>query len=98
MKINEFMGNIINKYIKQSRTADEIKTKKQPSVADGAIKRVDSDKVEISDNAKLLSQLECKDSDKAERIESVKVALNSGTYKPDIDEIAKSVLKEWKGE
>lgn len=100
MKINEFIGSVVDRYSKQSKAADDIKTKKQksPLAVDSTKNRVDGDRVEISENAKLLSQLGCKDNDRMEKIEHVKATLNSGTYKPNIDKIAKSVLKEWEGE
>jgi negative regulator of flagellin synthesis FlgM len=100
MKINGFITDVLSKYDKQAKSLDKTDVKKSSrsdvSVKDKSPKELD--KVEISSNAKALSQLGESDSERAVRIEQVKAAVNHGSYKPNIDEIAKALLKEWKNE
>ncbi len=98
MKINDLMGDIINKYNKQSKVVDKNQLKKssqsKPVAESNTVK---GDKVEISKDAKILLQLDSY-SDKTDRLREIKLAINNGTYRPNIEETAKAILKEWLGE
>ncbi len=99
MKIDAYLSGVIDKYIKQSKPekAEKINVKeKEDSQLQTAGK--DVDKVEISKEAKLLSEVLAEDSTKAQRLEEVRMQIEKGTYKPPIDEIANAILREWKGE
>ncbi len=96
MKINDLMGDVISRYAKQSK----VETKNtSANAADKKNKRTVStkeDRVEISKNAKILLQLG--EGDRSEKLNNIKLAINNGTYKPDTEETAKAILKEWLGE
>ncbi|WP_022669825.1 flagellar biosynthesis anti-sigma factor FlgM [Hippea alviniae] len=99
MKIDAYLSGVLDKYIKQSKTEQakkvDIKTEERN---EQQAQTGELDKVEISPQAKLLAELQDDSSSKAEKIARIKAQIENGTYKPNIDEIAKSILKEWKGE
>ncbi len=99
MKIDDLMGDVISKYGKQSRILNDKSLKKanKYNTSDATTKASREDKVEISQNAKILLQLDDA-TDKAEKIDRIKSAMDKGTYKPNIEETAKAILKEWMGE
>jgi negative regulator of flagellin synthesis FlgM len=99
MKIDDLMGDVISKYGKQSKILDKKPVRKVNNTDDAknVSKIAQEDKVEISKNAKILLQLD-EGGDKAEKISRIKTQISNGTYKPNIEETAKSILKEWMGE
>ncbi len=100
MKIGTYIDGALEKYIKQSK----VDKTKQANIRENKtentqqVSKSDVDKVEISPQAKLLSELLGNEDTKAEKLARVKAQIENGTYKPPISEIAKSILKEWKGE
>ncbi len=100
MKIDTYLNSILEKYVKQSKTQkrEEINIKEKTNSQDQISPNNNVDKIEISQQAKILSELSLEEDSKAQRINEIKAQLEKGTYKPPIDEIAKSILKEWKGE
>ncbi len=99
MKIDAYLSGVIDKYIKQSKQEKTEKVNiRETKESQPQTTNKDVDKVEISKEAKLLSEVLGDDSSKAQRLEEVRLQLEKGTYKPPIDEIANAILKEWKGE
>ncbi len=99
MKIDAYLSGVIDKYIKQSKQEKTEKVNiRETKESQPQTTNKDVDKVEISKEAKLLSEVLGDDSSKAQRLEEVRLQLEKGTYKPPIDEIANLILKEWKGE
>ncbi len=99
MKIDAYLSGVIDKYIKQSKQEKTEKVNiRETKESQLQTTNKDVDKVEISKEAKLLSEVLGDDSSKAQRLEEVRLQLEKGTYKPPIDEIANAILKEWKGE
>ncbi|WP_025270392.1 flagellar biosynthesis anti-sigma factor FlgM [Hippea sp. KM1] len=99
MKIDAYLSGVIDKYVKQqSKTAKAEKTEAKASQASTTKPSSELDKVEISPQAKLLAQLKEDEQAKAQRIAQIKAQIENGSYKPDLDAIAKSIVKEWKGE
>ncbi len=100
MKIDGFIGDILSKYTKQAKSIEVDNNKRSKSEpSDTADKTSSQDRVEISSHAKALAQAVENDSEeRTKRIEEVRAAINNNSYKPNIDEIAKSILKEWRGE
>ncbi len=99
MKIDGFVSDVLSRYNKQAKALEknESNKPKESSPKDGN-KPKETDKVEISKDAKLLASVGERDTDRAKRVAAVKTAYENNTYKPNIDEVAKSILKEWKGE
>ncbi len=99
MKIDGFIGDVLSRYSKQAKAVEktDIKQNRKETVASQDKSKAE-DRVEISNYAKTLAQLGESDTDRAKRIESIKSAIENDSYKPNIDSIAKSILKEWKGE
>jgi len=99
MKIDAYLSGVIDKYIKQSKPEKteklNIKEKENNQLQ---LSNKDVDKVEISKEAKLLSEVLADEGSRSQRIEEVKLQLQKGTYKPNIDEIVNAILREWKGE
>ncbi len=99
MKIDTYLNGILEKYTKQSKPekTDKVNIKEntgaQTTPANKGI-----DKVEISPKAKLISELLGSENINAQKLQEIKARIENGTYKPPINEIAKSILKEWKGE
>ncbi len=100
MKIETYLSGVLEKYVKQSKAGKTEKIDIKENTQENAqqISKGEIDKVEISPQAKLLAELSLDDNAKAQRIAEVKAQIEKGTYKPNLDEIAKSILKEWKGE
>ena len=101
MKIGTYIDGALEKYIKQSKAdkAKQVNIKENNTEStQQQVSKSDVDKVEISPQAKLLSELLGNEDTKAEKLARVKAQIENGTYKPPISEIAKSILKEWKGE
>jgi len=98
MKINDLMGDVISKYGKQSKVLDKNQLKKAPEKEVASpVNPAKEDKVEISKDAKILLELD-NSKDLTEKLYEIKLAINNGTYKPNIEETAKAILKEWSGE
>ena len=99
MKINDLMGDIINKYAKQAvEKVDTNNNAKKQNVNETHTRGVNDDKVEISNNAKIMLQIGENETDRSQKLNRIKISVNDGTYKPNIEEVAKSILREWKGE
>ncbi|AEA33289.1 flagellar biosynthesis anti-sigma factor FlgM [Hippea maritima] len=99
MKIDTYLNGIVDKYVKQqNKTNKSEKASTQTQDTPKTSKNEDIDKVEISPQAKLLAQLKGDEESKAQRLEEVKAKLENGSYKPNIEAIANSIVKEWKGE
>jgi len=100
MKIETYLSGILEKYVKQSKADKTEKVDIKENAQDNTqqVSKGEIDRVEISPQAKLLAELSADESTKAQRIAEVKAQIEKGTYKPNLDEIAKSILKEWKGE
>ncbi len=99
MKIDAYLSGVIDKYIKQSKAEKSEKVNfKDSENNQSQLSNKNVDKVEISKEAKLLSEVLGDDGSRAQRIEEVKLQLQKGTYRAPVDEIASAILKEWKGE
>ena len=100
MKIGTYIDGALEKYIKQSKAGKTKPVNISESTVENTqqVSKSEVDKVEISPQAKLLSELLGNEDTKAEKLAKVKAQVKNGTYKPPIDDIAKSILKEWKGE
>ncbi|WP_035586484.1 flagellar biosynthesis anti-sigma factor FlgM [Hippea jasoniae] len=99
MKIDAYLSGVIEKYVKQSKQqkvdkVDIKQPKEKPS--EGQTKTLD--KVEISSEAKLLADIKADEDRRADKIKQIRSQIENGTYKPDLEKLAKSILKEWKGE
>lgn len=81
MKINNFGANRINPYNRQMNKVDELKKAEKPV-----------DKVEISSTAKAMQQMSEVEQLRQKKVEELKVQVENGTYKPNPNEIAKSVM------
>ena len=80
MKINNFGTHRVNPYNRQMNKLDELKKTEKPV-----------DKVEISSTAKAMQQLSDVEQQRAKKVEELKVQVENGTYKPNPQEIAKSI-------
>jgi len=80
MKINNFGTHRINPYNRQMNKLDELKKAEKPV-----------DKVEISSTAKAMQQLSDVEQQRAKKVEELKIQVENGTYKPNPQEIAKSI-------
>ncbi len=100
MKIGTYIDGALEKYIKQSKAdkTKQVNIKENNTENTQQVSKSEVDKVEISPQAKLLSELLGNEDTKADKLARVKTQIENGTYKPPISEIAKSILKEWKGE
>ena len=100
MKIDGFVTDVLNRYTKQTKAAEKNDTNKsKESTTVESSKTKDTDKVEISKSAKVLASLGSEENtEKSKRIEGIKIAYENNAYKPNVDKIATSILKEWKGE
>jgi negative regulator of flagellin synthesis FlgM len=81
MKINNFGTNRINPYNRQINKMDELKKTEKPV-----------DKVEISSTAKAMQQLSEVEQLRQKKVEELKVQVENGTYKPNPQDIAKSII------
>lgn len=80
MKINNFGTHRVNPYNRQINKMDEMKKAEKPV-----------DKVEISSTAKAMQQLSDVEQQRAKKVEELKIQVENGTYKPNPQEIAKSI-------
>jgi negative regulator of flagellin synthesis FlgM len=80
MKINNFGTHRVNPYNRQINKLDELKKAEKPV-----------DKVEISSTAKAMQQLSDVELQRAQKVEDLKIQVQNGTYKPNPQEIAKSI-------
>jgi negative regulator of flagellin synthesis FlgM len=80
MKINNFGTHRVNPYNRQMNKMDELKKAEKPV-----------DKVEISSTAKAMQQLSDVEQQRAKKVEELKIQVEKGTYKPNPQEIAKSI-------
>ncbi len=99
MKIDNFIGDVLSKYTRNTKIENANKTPiKRDEKTESSDNENLEDKVEISQGAKILMELKGEDSDRSDRIKEVKMQIANNTYKPHMDEIANSILKEWKDE
>lgn len=80
MKINNFGTHRVNPYNRQLNKLDEMKKAEKPV-----------DKVEISSTAKAMQQVSEVEQQRAMKVEDLKIQVQNGTYKPNPQEIAKSI-------
>lgn len=80
MKINNFGTHRVNPYNRQINKMDEMKKAEKPV-----------DKVEISSTAKAMQQVTEVEQQRAKKVEDLKIQVQNGTYKPNPQEIAKSI-------
>lgn len=80
MKINNFGTHRINPYNRQINKMEELKKAEKPV-----------DKVEISSTAKAMQLGSEVEQLRAKKVEELKNQVQSGTYKPNPQEIAKSI-------
>jgi negative regulator of flagellin synthesis FlgM len=80
MKINNFGTHRVNPYNRQMNKLDELKKAEKPV-----------DKVEISSTAKAMQQVTEVEQQRAKKVEDLKIQVQNGTYKPNPQEIAKSI-------
>jgi negative regulator of flagellin synthesis FlgM len=80
MKINNFGTHRVNPYNRQLNKLDEMKKAEKPV-----------DKVEISSTAKAMQQVSEVEQQRANKVEDLKIQVQNGTYKPNPQEIAKSI-------
>ncbi len=98
MKINELMGDVIGRYTKHAKAAQngvEFRRKEAADVKDSSVVKQEGDRVEISESARMLLQMESGDSEKASRLNKIRQQIENGTYKPDVEATARAILKEW---
>lgn len=82
MKINNVNLPAINPY-----KANELNVPKSVKAT-----QAQTDKLEISSQAKKLSEISSYTTDRNERIQEIKAQIDAGTYKIDSQEIAKNLL------
>lgn len=82
MKINNVNLPAINPY-----KANELNVPKSVKTT-----QAQTDKLEISSQAKQLSEISSYTTDRNERIQEIKAQIDAGTYKIDSQEIAKNLL------
>lgn len=93
MKISDIFGSNIDTITNQKKVEKNVQS--QNANIEG-VKKVAQDSVDISQTARLLSRLEDYESDHQKRLEAVQKAYENGTYKPDLANLAKSLLEEIK--
>jgi negative regulator of flagellin synthesis FlgM len=87
MKINPLNNSRINPYQRNADKVNQLKNSQKPL-----------DKVEISSQAKDMQEISKVSKERQERVEELKVQVENGTYKVDSKEIAKNMLKFYKGQ
>ncbi len=100
MKIIDLMGDVVGKYAKESKVGNkqQIEKIKGTSAKEPESVKGSDDRVEISNDAKMLLQLADGDPEKAARIQKIRLQIGEGTYRPNVDATARAILKEWSGE
>jgi negative regulator of flagellin synthesis FlgM len=87
MKINPLNNSRINPYQRNADKVNQLKNSQKPL-----------DKVEISSQAKDMQEISKISKERQARVEELKVQVENGTYKVDSKEIAKNMLKFYKGQ
>jgi negative regulator of flagellin synthesis FlgM len=87
MKINPLNNSRINPYQRNADKVNQLKNSQKPL-----------DKVEISSQAKDMQEISKISKERQARVEELKVQVENGTYKVDSREIAKNMLKFYKGQ
>jgi negative regulator of flagellin synthesis FlgM len=87
MKINPFNNPRVNPYQRNADKVNQLKESQKPL-----------DKVEISSQAKGMQEISKISKERQARVEELKVQVENGTYKVDSKEIAKNMLKFYKGQ
>jgi negative regulator of flagellin synthesis FlgM len=86
MKIQKFNVPAINPYKANELKAEQSKQKTQ----------LKADKIEISSEAKQLSELSSYSVERNERIQEIKAQVDSGNYKIDAEKLAENLIKYYK--
>ncbi|WP_438316035.1 flagellar biosynthesis anti-sigma factor FlgM [Sporosarcina sp. FA9] len=86
MKINKFNVPPINPYKANQLKVDKTETKVQKQ----------TDKLEISNEAKQLSGIPSYSVERNERVQEIKAEVEAGTYKVDPETIAKNLISYYK--
>jgi negative regulator of flagellin synthesis FlgM len=87
MKINPLNNPRVNPYQRNGEKIDTLKNQQKPL-----------DKVEISSRAKDMQEMSKLSQERQAKVEELKVQVENGTYKVDSKEIAKNMLKFYKGQ
>ncbi|WP_291492147.1 flagellar biosynthesis anti-sigma factor FlgM [Desulfurella sp.] len=94
MKIIDVLGSNIDALTNQKKTQKN--DTKQNIQFNDSKKNITQDSVNISDVAKFLANLSNMEVNHQKRLESVQKSYENGTYKPDLTELAKSILEALK--
>ncbi|MBY6037063.1 flagellar biosynthesis anti-sigma factor FlgM [Fictibacillus nanhaiensis] len=86
MRINHFNSIQNNPYKKQV----------QDMTQQNVQSRYKKDEIQISDEAKKLLSSSKFEQDRADKVNEIKHQVNSGTYKVNVSETAKSILNFWR--
>lgn len=86
MKINPIQPSVVNPYKANQMKADQVEQKA----------RVNADKLEISTEAKQLSETSPFAIERNERVQQLKAQVQSGTYEVNPDELASNLVNYFK--
>jgi len=96
MKITDIFGSNIETIVNQKK----VNTQTQNTTNTGTVGKHNANKIQdsvsISDNAKIQLYVSNLETEHQKRLEAVQKAYESGTYKPDLTSLAKSILEEIK--
>lgn len=93
MKISDILGSNIDSITNQKKVQKNAQT---TQTIDSKVSNAVQDNVIISKTAKILSNLSDLETNHQKRLEAVQKAYENGTYKPDLTNLAKSILEEIK--
>lgn len=86
MKINSFGSSGINPYKRQQNNLEKIDTNQKKA----------RDQVEISSSAKEMQQVSQFQLERQEKVEKIKLDIETGNYKVDSQKVAKSLIDFYK--
>ncbi|HHS48992.1 MAG TPA: flagellar biosynthesis anti-sigma factor FlgM [Desulfurella acetivorans] len=95
MKISDIFGPNIDVITNQKKTQKNVQPQ-NAQIEDTKNKNAPKDTVNISQSAKVLSNLANFEANHQKKLEAVQKAYESGTYKPDLAGLAKGILEEIK--
>ncbi|WP_456273246.1 flagellar biosynthesis anti-sigma factor FlgM [Bacillus sp. AK031] len=87
MKINNIGASGVNPYKKQLNKLDQLSKPGQPK----------ADKVEISTSAKEMQESLRIPKERQAKVDELKISVENGNYRVNSQEVAKSILKFYKG-
>ncbi len=97
MKISDILGSNIDATTNQKKIQKNQQSQAQNTqVSDKKEKNIVQDSVNISSTAKALSNLADLEANHQKRLEMVQKAYENGTYKPDLTNLAQSLIEEIK--